>query len=122
VAIDVDGNVYLTNFYGPGISKYDQNGTSLAGWAAHGRDGEYVAVGGLAVDSSGNVWITDRANGRIQRFDSTGTLLDEWGGIGIFPYASRGMFDEPDGIALDVSGNVYVLDTGNARIRKFHCP
>ena len=44
-----------------------------------------------------------------------GTFLTKWGSFG----SGDGQFNEPDGVAIDASGNVYVADTGNNRIQKF---
>ena len=43
-------------------------------------------------------------------------FVAEWGSPGVDP----GQFNEPIGIAVDASGNVYVSDTGNNRIQKFN--
>jgi hypothetical protein len=51
----------------------------------------------------------------VLKYTTAGTLLDSWGGPGRIP----GAFDDPEGIAADSAGNVYVADTGNNRIQKF---
>ena len=68
------------------------------------------------MDSSDNVYVGDFGeNNRIQKFDSNGNFITKWGTEGI----GDGQFDEPTGIALDSSGNVYVVDRGNSRIQLF---
>ncbi|WP_349682061.1 PKD domain-containing protein, partial [Methanosarcina sp. UBA5] len=57
--------------------------------------------------------ITD--NHRIQKFDGSGTFLTKWGSQG----SDEGQFSYPCGVAVDSSGNVYVLEFGNCRIQKF---
>ena len=54
-------------------------------------------------------------NDNIQKFDSNGTFITKWGSEG----TGDGQFDSPHGIALDSSGNVYVVDYYNNRIQKF---
>jgi hypothetical protein len=51
----------------------------------------------------------------VIKYTSTGGNLAYWGGSGRRP----GEFDDPQGIATDAAGNVYVADTGNNRIQKF---
>ena len=60
--------------------------------------------------------MADRANQRVQKFSNTGTFLDKWGQN---PGNGDGQFNNPSGVAVDASGNVYVADTVNHRIQKF---
>lgn len=57
----------------------------------------------------------DADNHRIQKFDSNGKFITKWGSKG----NGDGQFTSPAGIAIDSSGNVYVVDTGNDRIQVF---
>ena len=59
--------------------------------------------------------MVDEGNNRIQKFDSNGKFITKWGTIG----SGDGQFEEPTGIALDSSGNAYVVDRGNSRIQVF---
>jgi len=51
----------------------------------------------------------------MQKFDSDGNFLTKWGTLG----TSGTRFQDPGGVAVDASGNVYVTDTLNHRITKF---
>jgi DNA-binding beta-propeller fold protein YncE len=55
------------------------------------------------------------AEGRIQKFSSTGAFLGKWG----YPGFGDGQFQSPSAVSVDSTGNIYVADTGNARIQKF---
>ena len=74
----------------------------------------------VAIDAQGNLYVADADNGRIEKFDSNGGFVLAWGTksppnvVG-----SQNTFNEPWGIALDKSGNVYIADTWNHRIQKF---
>jgi tripartite motif-containing protein 71 len=53
---------------------------------------------------------------RVQKFYSNGTFIAKWGTPGI----NNTQFNNPTGIAVDASGNVYVTDTDNNRVQKFY--
>ena len=69
---------------------------------------------GIAIDRDNNVYIGDGYS-HIQKFDANGRLISKWGGYG----SGDGQFIRSRGIAIDNSGNVYVVDNGNNRIQKF---
>jgi DNA-binding beta-propeller fold protein YncE len=64
---------------------------------------------------SGNVFVVGEGNNRFQKFDSNGNFITKWGTTG----SGDGQFEEPTSIALDSSGNVCVVDSGNAWIQVF---
>ena len=75
----------------------------------------------VVVDASGNVYIADSNNHRVRRVAPNGVITTV-AGAG-FPgfYDDQGTFAEfnnPQGVAVDASGNIYVADTGNHSIRK----
>ena len=66
----------------------------------------------VAVAPSGDVYVADRWSYMVQHFSPSGTFLGEFGEYGSGP----GQFGAIGGIALDPSGNVYVLDTDHNRV------
>ncbi len=78
---------------------------------------------GVAVDSSGNMYIADRDNNRIRSVHPDGTILTVAGnGFAGNPGdggpALQAELNSPSSVTVDSSGNLYIADTGNARIRK----
>lgn len=52
---------------------------------------------------------------QVEKFDSNGNFITKWGSGG----GGEGQFSYPNGLAVDLSGSVYVADSGNDRIQKF---
>ena len=76
---------------------------------------------GVAVDGSGNVYVADTVNNLIRKITPYGvvtTLAGSVGGGSSNGTGSAAEFYQPHGVATDLSGNVYVADSGNNTIRK----
>jgi len=83
--------------------------------------GAFNTPRGVAVGPDGTLYAADSRNHRIQRFSAEGELLNYWGS---FADASKtkapgGTFNEPWGVAVSQTGNVYVTDTWNHRVQQF---
>ena len=132
VSVDGSGNVYIADQEDLRIRRVDPSGTitTFAGtgeWGFGGDNGPAVQArlrrpDGVAVDGSGNLYIADTWNRRIRRVDSSGTITTfagtgEWGFSGDNGPAVQARLRNPDGVAVDGSGNLYIADTGNHRIR-----
>jgi NHL repeat-containing protein len=104
--------------------------------ASTGLGGEISDLWSVATDAAGNVYVADSGNNRIEKFDSAGNWLRAWGknvnGGGVFGICTvaascqaggfgglGGEFNQPQGVTVDASGNVYVADRNNGRIQKF---
>jgi uncharacterized protein (TIGR03437 family) len=78
---------------------------------------------GIAVDSTGNVYFADAAVHRVRKFTTNG-LIQTVAGTGVAGFsgdggpASAALLNQPYGLAFDASGNLYIADLGNARVRK----
>ena len=103
--------------------------TTLAGSA--GFDGSADGTGSaarftfprsVAVDSSGNVYVADTYNHTIRKVTPGGVVTTLAGSAGVVGSAdgtgSAARFNQPGGVAVDSSGNVYVADFYNHTIRK----
>jgi sugar lactone lactonase YvrE len=132
VAYDSNGNLYLADANNHVIREVSTSGviTTIAGTGIEGFSGDGAAATaaqldtptGVAVDASGNVYIADAhnhrirevSNGNITTFAGTGT--PGFGGDG--GAATAALLSLPSGVAVDKSGNIYIADTNNHRIRE----
>jgi len=128
VAVDSSGNVYVGDLDNHRIRKITPAGvvSTLAGSTEGFADGtgtetRFSYPGRVAVDSSDNVFVADSGNHRIRKITPAG-VVSTFAGTGIRGHAdgtaTTAQFNYPTGVAVDSSGNVYVADFGNRRIRK----
>ena len=104
IAVSSTGYVYVVDGANFRIQKFSSNGTFIAKWGSHGLgDGQFYAPMAIATDSSGYVYVTDYDNGRIQKFSPNGKFINKWYQSSIVPV--------PYGIAVDSSGNIYIVDS-----------
>ena len=131
VAVDSSGNLYIADSFNSRIRKVSGgNITTVAGNGTGGYNGDNISAGtaelnnplGIAVDSSGNLYIADTNNFRIRKV--SGGIITTVAGNGTNSYAGDGgsatsaWLSYPQGVAVDSSGNLYIADTGNARVRR----
>jgi sugar lactone lactonase YvrE len=116
IAVDLDGNVYVTDYVS--IKKFDQDGNLSTDFGSTGGFGFGTAVHSF-LDTSGKlatyIYIANSLFHCVQKYSSDGLLSSEWGQNGSLP----GQFKNPYDVAVDSMGNVYVADTYNSRIQKF---
>src|ERR1035437_10180841 len=85
---------------------------------------EISTFGGLAVDASGNIYIADGNNQRIRKVDAITGIITTVAGNGIAGYSGDGVLatntqlNNPSYVAVDPTGNLYIGDGINYRIRK----
>jgi tripartite motif-containing protein 71 len=122
-----NGNVYVANGGAATVDEFSSTGTHLAqfGNGTYGSaSNELWSPFGAAVDAQGNVYISDTTNNRIVVYGATGGP-STWGSYGVsWDYNGNynlnpGKFNEPMGIAIGKSGNIYVADYQNSRIQEF---
>ena len=132
VAVDVAGNVYISDRDDARIRRVDGSGviTTFAGIGGAffaGDNGQAAKaaisdVRGMAIDTSGNVYLADEGNSRVRKIDASG-IITTVAGNGHPQYVGDGALAtstslDPRSVAVDTSGNLYIADEGNYRIRK----
>jgi sugar lactone lactonase YvrE len=133
VAIDPSGNIYIADYYNNRIRKVDTTGgiSTVAGNGSSGYSGDggpatsasLYNPSGVAIDRLGNIYIADTSNNRIRRVDSSG-VISTVAGDGTNGYSGDGgpaisaKLRSPQGVAVDMLGNLYIADSSNYRIRK----
>ena len=135
LALDAAGNLYIADYGNQRVRMIGADGaiTTVAGSGANssGGDGDGGAATAaillgprnVAVDPAGNLYISEFGGHRVRRVAPDGTI-GTVAGTGIAGLAGDGgpaiaaQLAFPAGLALDAAADLYIVDTGNVRIRK----
>lgn len=116
VAVDKDGNVYVSDTWNDRVEVFDAEGTFIRAWGKPGDGPGYFArPKGIAVDSDGHVWVADTVQDRVQVFTPEGRLLIYMGGHGMLP----GQFRTLVGLAIDKNNRVFTTEQFPGRVQVF---
>lgn len=134
LAVDATG-LYIADTHNHRVRKVDlSNGTitTIAGSStagATGDNGPALAATldrpvAIALDAKSNLYLADAGSHRIRRIDATTGTITTIAGAGTQGYAgdsgraATALLDSPQGLAVDMQGNLYLADTHNQRIRR----
>ncbi len=129
LAVDTNGNLYVADSKNHAIRRISPNGTVVL-WAGDLTPGfadgssntaKFKNPEGITVDVAGNVYVSDRGNHSIRKIDVNGNV-STIAGNGSAGYVdglqSSAQFSNPNGLAIDANGNIYVADGANHSIRR----
>jgi sugar lactone lactonase YvrE len=134
VGLDASDNVYIGDALNNRIRKLDVTtgiittvaGTGVAGFSGDGglaTNAQLNFPSRPALDAAGNLYIADFQNNRVRRVDATTHVIVTVAGTGTAAYSGDGGaardadLNGPISVTVDTSGNLYIGDINNARIR-----
>ena len=134
VAVDASGNLFIASHDRFRIRRVDAATgviTTVAGNGKLGpsRDGSPATdvslniPSGMAVDASGNLFVAEHGSSLIRRVDAATGVITTVAGNHTFGFSGDGgpptaaKLNRPVGVAVDASGNLFIADYGNSRIR-----
>jgi len=132
LTFDLSGNLYFSDQFNHRVRSVDTGGTirTIAGTGSQTSSGDGGAAtaagfpfpGSMVADAAGNLFIVDNVSNRVRRV--TGGTITTIAGTGAAGFGGdngsplQAMLNAPFALALDASGNLYVGDTSNNRVRR----
>jgi uncharacterized protein (TIGR03437 family) len=133
IVVDGSGNIYFSDGNNQVVRKIDTGGIvhTIAGNGLPGYSGDGAAAtkamlqypSGLALDGAGNLYIADSSNNRVRKVDLAGNITTFAGnGNVVFSgdnvQAATTAVVDPQGLAFDGSGNLYISEVDQSRVRR----
>ncbi len=135
VITDAAGNIYTTDFRNNVIRKINSSGviTTIAGTGTPGFSGDggpataatFDWPSGLCLDAAGNLFVSDYHNNRIRKINTAG-IVTTIAGTGATGHSGDGgpataaTFNLPQGLCMNLSGELFIADANNSCIRKIN--
>jgi prepilin-type N-terminal cleavage/methylation domain-containing protein len=124
LAFDGSGNLWVVDNICDYVWEFSGSGTYIKSLGGPGTgQGQFTYPVSIAFDSGGNIYVADTSNQRVQEFNSSGTFVQQLGcsGTSACPGGTiQGLFQNPEFVAVDKSGNIWVTDTLNNRVQEFN--
>jgi uncharacterized protein (TIGR03437 family) len=136
VALDSAGNLYIADYGNYRVRKVTNgvistvagNGYNSVTYGSYGEGGQATSAPvtpyNIAIDSSGNIYIADSQDNIVRKVTvSTGIITTPAGNsyagfTGDGASALQASLNNPQGVAVDSAGNIFIADTGNSSIRE----
>jgi sugar lactone lactonase YvrE len=135
LVLDVAGNIYAADISNNRIRKITVSTgfiTTIAGTGTPGYNGDGILAtaaqinipSALAFDGNGDLYFTDRSNNRVRKITTSTGIISTVAGTGTAGYNGDGILatvaqlNGPNEVSFDVSGNLYIADWFNNRVRK----
>ncbi len=116
VAVDADGNLYVSDTYNNRIEIFDADGNFIRQFGKAGdRPGTFSRPKGIAIDVDGHVWVADAALDMLQCFTPEGDLLMWMGSHGTLP----GYFSTIAGLFIDKNNRMFTTEQYPGRVQMF---
>jgi len=131
--VDSAGNLYIADSLncrirkvasGGNISTLAGNGTlSYSGDGSAANKAQLNTPQGVAADAAGNLYLSDTLNNVVRKVSPNGIISNYAGNGGVGSSGDGGaatsaQLNGPQGLAVDASGNLFIADTLNAKVRK----
>jgi sugar lactone lactonase YvrE len=116
VAVDQDGNLYVTDTMNYRVEIFDADGKFISQFGRHcDMPGCFAHPKGISIDSDGHVWVADSMIELLQVFSKDGELLGFLGGTGHYP----GQFDALANVFVDKQNRVFTSEQYPGRVQVF---
>jgi DNA-binding beta-propeller fold protein YncE len=123
IEMDSKGNFFVNERGNERVQKFDSKWNPILAWGSKGTfNNQFCHIEHLELDRYDNVYVTDPQSDpgcskqpRVLKFDSNGKFITKFGSFGKEP----GQFRDPEHLALDNEGNVYVSDRKNNNVQVF---
>jgi Bacterial Ig-like domain (group 3)/Putative Ig domain len=135
IALDSAGNLYIADFSNQRIREVSAAtglistiaGTGVAGYNGNGiaaTSAELNYPDGVTLDAAGDVFISDSHNNMVREVNASTRLISTVAGTGTAGYNGDGIaatsaeLNAPEAVAIDASGNLFISDNANQRVRE----
>ena len=134
LAFDSANNLYIADSYNYAVRRVDAvtgiitnyagNGTlGYSGDTALAASAQLSNVEGIAFDAANNLFIADSGNNAVRKVNASTAIISTVAGNGTAGYsgdsgpAASALLNNPEGLAVDSAGNVYIADINNNAVR-----
>jgi DNA-binding beta-propeller fold protein YncE len=116
VAVDKDGNLFVTDTLNDRVEVFDADGVFVRAFGKNGDGpGDFARPKGIAVDCDNHVWVADSMTNRLQVFTGEGDLRLVLGGFGSLP----GQFKDLTAVTIDKLNRVFTSEQFEGRVQMF---